>query len=758
MSLDDEQMNAFQMGFGGISPQENEDDIPEDDDEDDDFDNEDGEHLASNHTRMEIGGKIVIFPQRHVNERHSEILEGCLFNLRQRNHSFVECLSDQERRLSLLTSILANYQYQIRGENDQAEMQQVPGNGGGLSSISSAFSSKSKIYFACRSLEEISQVIQDLKSFKDIGYLENLTMAVLAHPTQLCYHCDDNVITCLLPPTSEAGYNFIEANGTVHDLKHLKKRGRSAKFCAYHFNKEFSKQADLVICLQQFILSSTNRTKYCINPENSIFIFDDGGNIENACYAVASLSMRTTDFKAAGKMMEEIHKSFEENQSPEVKEVAGALLRLAANLNGLPGVIDTQAGGTLPNSAKLLEILGERGFSKLAVQKSIVLLCQAMSLIESIEEVKRAVQEKIPWGMSMFLKIEQFLTALTYVYSSVSKKALKDFGLQITKGTKGFPNSFQISYANAYAVMEPIINAKTSIVFISSPCLPSVSILREQLSFTGNDQENRRHFDENFDVIVSSQDHTQCFFGFTSMGPNGVKIELNHQNKGRETVLAENGEAILTICQKIKNGIIVSFASKPVLEDHVKRWKDGEKRPVPIWDELKKVKHIFCELDFMKAEDARRQLQLFRDYCRSPFGDRNGAILLSLHREQVSKLMEFEAGEVRAFVSAGIPYHSDFVFNIKTKKEQICERSGESVYRKYWYNAEAFYNQNVKFAHCARKEQDWVVGVILDSRMEVKVKGKDTEFLLPKWMQGHWKGYKDFTEMTDEMERFLEDK
>ncbi len=350
MNLDDENMNAFQLGFDGILPQDNEDDYPEDD-EDDDFDDESGEHLAHNQTMLEIDGKIVNFPQSHVNERHSEILEGCLFNLRQRNHSFIECSSDKERRLSLLTSILANYQHQVRGEsNHRAEMQQVPGDGSGggpsSSSISSAFSSKSKMYFACRSIEGINQVIQDLKIFRYTGYLENLTMAVLAHPTQLCYNCEDDVLTCFLPTTSEAGYNFIEANGRVHDLKHLKKKGRSARFCPYHFNKEFSKQADLIICLQQFILSSTYRTKYCINSENSIFIFDDGGNIENACYAVASLlPMRTTDFKSAGKMVEEIHKSFKENEAnrPEVKEVALFLSGLASKLNALSGTIDKQA-------------------------------------------------------------------------------------------------------------------------------------------------------------------------------------------------------------------------------------------------------------------------------------------------------------------------------------------------------------------------------------------------------------------------------
>ncbi|KAG2383226.1 hypothetical protein C9374_004563 [Naegleria lovaniensis] len=176
-----------------------------------------------------------------------------------------------------------------------------------------------KIIYSCRTHSQIKQVVKELRK---TCYAPKMT--ILGSKQQYCIHpmmnhgssknhfhhgttstCDVNTECQKLIDASNCYYyknmyalvkssNYSpHSKHLIYDIEDLIKEGKRLKSCPYFASKEFllDPEIELILCPYNYILSPITREMMSLDVHNSVCIFDEAHNLEDACRESTSLTL-----------------------------------------------------------------------------------------------------------------------------------------------------------------------------------------------------------------------------------------------------------------------------------------------------------------------------------------------------------------------------------------------------------------------------------------------------------------------------------
>lgn len=237
-----------------------------------------------------------------------------------------------------------------------------------------------------------------------------------------------------------------------------------------------------------------------------------------------------------------------------------------------------------------------------------------------------------------------------------------------------------------------------------------------------------------------------CVWSLASSRPGAPPFEFSFQKRGDAEMITQLGLAILNLCSRVPDGVVVFFPSYGYLDEVVAEW---QKKPgagaQSIWERLGARKSLFRETKGGSSEE------VLQEYSQAILGDANkskGALLLSVVGGKMSEGINFSDRLGRCVIVIGLPYPNIASPDWKAKIEYIetttqtnlikqgvnkgdATSQGKQAARDFYENA-CMRAVNQSIGRAIRHQGDYAAIVLVDRRYGTeRIRGK-----LPGWIRG----------------------
>lgn len=684
--------------------------------------------------RLAFMGIDVDFPFSTPYPAQKAIMAKTMVALKQSENALLESPTGTGKTLSLLASSLG-YQTWLQSQKPEPPKKIDPAAlyGEKYTELDPETEEEPqlKVYYTSRTHNQLSQVVSELKR-KLPTYRPK--MAILASRQQLCIN--DNVrnkpdidAACRLEHGTKHNCEFgksmtiprsmmPDGEYSKYDIENLIDVCREEVKCPYFVTRNLAKRAEFILAPYNYILDGRIRGTMKIELANSVVIFDEGHNIEGICRDAASLSL---DYK-------------------EVSYIQGYIATLAQRED-----MRLQIGNTLFQHFLSIGRLFDKFFEWFTrtIEESpweqnrnrqetffqyqdvemilsgwtlnkerFVLYKEDMEEIISANEKTTGDQDSIiPTIVAAILG--KTLTTLNFIYTNDS---ICDFRLIITDYEK---NKEEINPKLELLCMSPgvafrSIVAKTHSVIITSGTLSPLTQYESELRTKFTHQLSAKH------VIDPSQVLSMIIQRMDGVELTSTAKSLNNN------IYKKLGDIVLTIVQKVPDGILLFFPSGSTMRKCLEIWRSES-----LLYEIQKFKPVFNENSGIKKKG---EGDAFKEY-RSSINKGKGGLLISVCRGRVSEGTDFADRQARCVIIFGIPYPSLYAPEIilkrnynddhaKQKNVEFATSDGSE-----WYSAQAFRALSQAVGRCIRHKDDYGSIIMIDSRfMQERSK-------FPRWMQ-----------------------
>ncbi|KAJ2450832.1 hypothetical protein EV183_004008, partial [Coemansia sp. RSA 2336] len=673
-----------------------------------------------------------------------------------------------------------------------------------------------RIYFGSRTHKQVSQLVDELR--RKTPY--RLQTAVLGSRSQTCIYnkrktagsesvedmCRSLRDEEKCEPHSHfrriVGHKTIVRGGEheIWDLEDLVKLGRKTNACPYYASREMASNAELVFCPYNYILDPRVRDAANIDLANSVVIFDEAHNIENAARDAASFEV--TD-KALSILAFECTKMIERgvlvSSHAAIRNMAETLANwLQQEDNGYEYVEYEMQTAVWPKPDWSVEQL----LKDLLLTPDVVQdLKEAYVAIEDyIRELRKDKNEglyfKRPEFDDMGSENEENLgrpdtvpmrhlssssmrivDGLIRMLSTVwpgnkfandyriaimrcpNPEARSDFQStgrsrrkrQLNSITRNIPlqlNTLAFWCMNPGVIFQKISKLSWSVVLTSGTLSPLESYASElQVDFVSTLEASHVIHPDRFCALS-----VQC-------GPSGTPMEAKYKTTDQLSFQDDMGAAILSITKKCPDGMLVFAPSYALLNKLFARWDC-----TGVLAEINVHKEVFIEPQG-GASEFDKLLKAFRKHLHKSENigqpSPRGAIIFAVYRGKVSEGIDFSDYFCRAVVNIGIPYPAYKDVQVVLKREYNDARStpkpdgsSQLLNGSKWYNIQAFRAINQALGRCLRHKNDWGAIIMLESRFAYPWNISQ----LSKWVRGSLQVYYTLSEAQQYLEKFYQER
>ncbi|CAL8080080.1 unnamed protein product [Orchesella dallaii] len=665
-----------------------------------------------------------------TNFRHREIIERVTNSLQNSTNLLIECPTNSERRLATLYATLA-YWHQLKQDENSGNS-----NTSTFSIPNKRAKRTQKIYYGVDDFDQAHEVIEQLRKLEGTDFLKDLNMTVLGSRENLCLKEAASQEFCSCHNSSNTSrreqtqFKFIERSPShqsnldhVNSIEDFKQNCAARNCCPYLESQNLHENADFIISPQQFILSPELRQHYNINLSNVILIFDDGYDLEKACFKEASITVSSKELLHAAQKLEDIA-----NSLPSQNDI---IINLIGSLNSFHLWLKMQSEDRDRVTCEQLRNLP-------FLQELEINEANHRSFNDNLQTLLKCSPN--PSDFSLITKLKKLLNILNVLWGN--DHSHKYLHLELTKCSNDKRDlALKITCINPTLIFQPLADHTQSVI-IGSACLAPISTFQNGFGIP---------FEPPLEIDSHDVPSNQLVLAFCSVGPQPQKIELNLRIRPRKKPEVQKavGDALLNICEQIPNGIVVIFqAQHTMLHLMQKKWKEVQNHLTPsIMENLTQVKDVFSVLDYSPT-DLPTMLEQYQQSSRSP----KGAILFAVARDKLHDhiLRTFRGEEIRAIVHVGIPFGDWNTDNFLKAKDEISQDEGIPAAlseMKWWNNKEAFRIMNQSFPPCVQDPQDWKAVIVLDCRAE----GNQEEFnqLIPAWTRSGKSKFRHCAKFSD---------
>ncbi|KYQ92970.1 DEAD/DEAH box helicase [Tieghemostelium lacteum] len=516
----------------------------------------------------------------------------------------------------------------------------------------------------------------------------------------------------------------------VWDIEDLILEGKKTRECPFFASKDMIEFADLIFCPYNYLIDPSIRKAFKKKVKNSIVIFDEAHNVEDAFMDAASFNVS----------LEELFESYQQIRStlenptlyndlttkhPTRLQSMTYIFRQLEKINtwfkkklaSVEKVDFEKYALVLEKKDDILSALEEMGVSKFTfpdLETNIAMLSSELDLKKGDDffgnkgdVLYEFVSPKTVILLDSFVKSIKFIFERDYTF-------LKDYKLVIQKnsvfvptgkgqsGTK-WAHTLGIWAMSPRVAFSSLIFDQVRTVILTSGTLTPLNSFAFELSAP---------FPITAELGNLSDIKSRVWINTLGFAGQNDQIKMDCTSKPSESLQFQDalGEAILEHCKLIPHGVLLFFPSYGFLDKIEARWKSTK-----LYDRLNNVKKIFRERSSNFKETLSDYYVTIRD---NPPG-RDGAILMAVCRGKISEGIDFSDEYARGVIVVGIPYPNLGDIKVKLKKaynDTIKQQEQKAIDGHYWYNLQAFRALNQAIGRCIRHRNDYGSILLVDER------------------------------------------
>jgi regulator of telomere elongation helicase 1 len=162
-----------------------------------------------------------------------------------------------------------------------------------------------KIFYTTRTHSQLSNVIKELNKTNYKPQISVLSSKLHSCINEKIYKNNNELLTikCKILKHENCEYynnsfNINKENNELNliNIEELNKYGKVMKFCPYYYEKEKSKNAEVILLPYNYIFDSEIRNKFNINFNNDILIIDEAHNLINVCEDAMSYEINQLEY------------------------------------------------------------------------------------------------------------------------------------------------------------------------------------------------------------------------------------------------------------------------------------------------------------------------------------------------------------------------------------------------------------------------------------------------------------------------------
>lgn len=542
-----------------------------------------------------------------------------------------------------------------------------------------------------------------------------------------------------------------EALATLPDIEDLHELGKRHRVCPYYAARTAIPSAEVITLPYPLLLNETARDALGIKLEGNVVIVDEAHNIMDAVASVHAAEIRLSELKRARQMLGVYFKRFGKKLKGEnrimvaqvVKVIDGLTEWLTAALAAKSehGIVDPNAlmkikGVDQLNLFKLIKYIHE---SKLAFKVE--------SYASHVEEEDAAAGTSKPSSSSPVLHaLSSFIAALTnpsdegrifYERQSTTTAPPSATDIKLSYLLLSPTHAFSSIATSARAVilaggtMSPFEDYKTHLF----PYLPPKKITTLSCGH----------------VIPAAN---LCVWPLASMRPGTTDpsdlFEFSFSRRSDKTMITKLGQALLSMCTVVPDGVVVFFPSYGYLDEVVTAWQSSKVShgaTNSLWTRLQAKKAVFRETKGGSSDD------VLEEYTHAILDPQDtstrGALLLSVVGGKMSEGINFSDRLGRLVVIVGLPYPNinspewkarlEYIESATLKRLALSSPSrsdaakaqAKQVARDFYENA-CMRAVNQSIGRAIRHRGDYAAIVLVDRRFGTeRIRQK-----LPGWIRG----------------------
>ncbi|EPY32008.1 regulator of telomere elongation helicase 1 [Strigomonas culicis] len=612
-----------------------------------------------------------------------------------------------------------------------------------------------RIIYCSRTHAQLAQVIRELKR---TAYAKEITMAVLGSREHLCVNnevlklqsgqAQQSLCNALRADKNCRFYRTMQMKNTpllsdeavIHDIEDITREGRKCVFCPYYYERDASKEADIVFMPYNYMFDPSLRRQMALELKSSIIIIDEAHNLGSVLNASAcqdllplDLSNAIHDCSRVIALLKVVLASEDANASEisSLQEEFASLKIVLTKLEAL--VLQEKFGSESAGSAECNDTDDEvvRPGSEMYSFLLKALITRDVfegtaggrglndALNKAVEHL--AATEQPACGLP---RVQQFLTS---VFTTEEDNASTRFVLRKA------PSQSQSSGHESRILGFWRLDTSGDLQAIASAC--------RTLLLTSGTLSPLDHFAAElgvqFDVcLVGSHviQPGQVVSAVLTRGPGNQRLNGSYAFRNSVDYRIALGMSLVNVCRNVPGGTLVFFPSYIALNGALDLWRAGSadnRDEKTVWGMLTERKPVFVEP--ASNADLKTVINEFQSAVDS--NRTRGAILLAVCRGKISEGVDFSDHHGRCVIVTGIPFANNADLFIRLKRDYLNRIAhtrpsvnGKPFTGEDWYRNEAFRAVNQCLGRVIRHKDDYGALVLADERF------RDSTTLLSSWI------------------------
>lgn len=659
---------------------------------------------------INLFGITIQFPYENPYNAQKAIMANACRAFSLQKNALLESPTGTGKSLALLASALAF---------QQSEYEKKPKESYYMPDLDEPqpFNGPVRVFYTSRTHQQLNQVV---KEFKRLQY--NPQMSFLASRSNLClfepvsksnnvdYQCRSQRHNC---PYAENG-KFIpdDLRTEKFDIEDLKTYCKENVRCPFMIAREMAKEAPLIFCPYNYIISPQLREQLKLNLKNSIVIFDEAHNIEDVCRETAKFSVKRNEIEIMQKEIVQAINSPSENSEwlTMIKSHLEKILKIIQFI--IEWMKERRSSRSYSNEDYLIEKdesirltgWGLNSFTWPDISESMQILIRP----------DKKTQSRLP--DRLVLPLSRLHGTLSLIFKN-NAKALDAFQIVCNFGQDEKNDELIFLCMAPSVVFKPIADQAHSVILSSGTMSPLTSFSLEL----------GVQFDLKLSVNHIIDPNQVAAFTISSDPENSLKFTSSYKNmkENRDRTFISLGNLLERFLRVIPDGVLLFVQSHELLKQMIIKWHSTR-----IFNSLNAIKPLYYE---DKSKDIKQQIEDYKNKIKTGCG----GFFIGVCRGQLSEGIDFSDSQARAVIIFGIPYPSWNSAEVKLKIEYNDRHSADYLKDKLmkgseWYESQAKRSLFQAVGRCIRHKNDYGSIILIDERYPSMMSS------FPKWVQNSY--------------------
>ncbi|KFW61251.1 Fanconi anemia group J protein [Pygoscelis adeliae] len=641
-----------------------------------------------------------------------------------------------------------------------------------------------KIFFGTRTHKQISQITRELKR---TAY-SSVPMTILSSRDYTCIHPvvsssgSNRNEMCVELLEGKHGKSCLYYHG-VHklsehhalqsahrmyqawDIEDLVSLGKKLRACAYFAARELMVGADIVFCPYNYLLDPQIRESMEINLKGQVVILDEAHNIEDCARESVSYGVTESQLRAAREELDfMVNNNIRQKDHKPLQAVCCSLTNWLQESSSQLVERGYETSCKVWSGKEMLTILHKMGITAITFPILQKHLATVLEKEEKISVLGKEELVEIPIvSPATQIVLKGLFMVLLCLFKDNSRYA-DDYRVALQE-TYAWMNENQhdVSDTSAFFTQpkrKRSLRQKTVVHMLNFWCLnPAVAFSDlsdvRTIVLTSGTLSPMDSFSSELGVKFSIQleanhviRNSQVWVGTIGAGPNGRKLRATFQHTEAFEFQDEVGALLLSVCQKVGQGILCFLPSYKLLDKLKDRWMH-----TGLWRNLELVKTVIAEPQGGAKSDFDELLKIYYDAIKCK-GEKDGALLIAVCRGKVSEGLDFCDENARAVITIGIPFPNvkDLQVELKRKYNDQYKNTRGLLPGSQWYEIQAYRALNQALGRCIRHRNDWGALILVDDRF----RNNPNKYItgLSKWIRQQIQHHENFHSALESLHAF----